>query len=401
MTKVITDEKLIEEILRRGVEHIYPEPGALKKVLLSGKRLRIYCGFDPTGPDLHIGHGNQLRKMAQFQNLGHEVIFLIGDFTARIGDPTDKLAVRKQLTKKEVGKNLKGWKKQASVVLDFAGKNPVKIMYNSKWHEKLNFANVLNLASKVTVQRMLERDMFEKRMQEDKPIYLHEFMYPLMQGYDSVAMDVDVEIGGSDQTFNMLVGRDLMKKFKDKEKFVLTIRLLVDPTGKKMGKTEGNMVELTDSADNMFGKIMSWSDEMIIEAFEICSDVPAEELNEMKKQMQSGTNPRDLKLKLANEVVKIYKGEKEAKESKENFIKVFSKKERPDEVKSFKVKSRKLLEILEETGLVTSKSEARRVIEQGGLKINNEIVKDVNFNLTSGEHLIQKGKRFFVKVIIS
>ena len=401
MTKIITDEKQIEEILTRGVEHIYPEPGALKKVLMSGKKIRIYDGFDPTGPDLHIGHGNQLRKMAQFQKLGHEVIFLIGDFTARIGDPTDKLAVRKQLSRKEVEKNLKGWKKQASAILDFGGKNPVKIMYNSKWHEKLKFEDSLNLGSKVTVQRMLERDMFEKRMQEDKPIYLHEFMYPLMQGYDSVAMDVDMEIGGSDQTFNMLVGRDLMKKLKGKEKFVLTIKLLVDPAGKKMGKTEGNMIELTDSSDNMFGKIMSWSDEMIIEAFEICTDVPTAEINEMKKQLQSGFNPRDLKLKLATEIVKIYKGEKVAGETQKNFINIFSKKETPEEVKNYKVKSKKLLEVLEETGLVSSKSEARRVIEQGGLKIDNEIIKNVNFNLVAGEHLIQKGKRFFAKVIIS
>jgi len=409
MAKVIADEKLIEEILRRGVEHIYPEPGALKKILMSGKRIRIYCGFDPTGPDLHIGNGNQLRKLAQFQNLGHEVIFLIGDFTAMIGDP-DKLAVRKQLTQKEVLANFKGWKKQAEAVLNFGGKNPVKIKYNSQWHSKLSLGDALHLASKVTVQRMLERDMFEKRMQEGKPIYLHEFLYPLMQGYDSIVMDVDLEIGGNDQTFNMLVGRDLMKSLKNKEKFVLTIKLLVDPTGKKMGKTEGNMVMLTDSADNMFGKIMSMPDEMIIEMFELCTDVPLAEIKTMKEQMQAGVNPRDLKLKLAVEIVKIYKGEKSAQEAKENFIKVFSKKEIPQEIKIYKVsakggsasggKSYKAMEILVETGLASSNSEARRVIEQGGVKIDNEIVKDVNFNLTSGEHLIQKGKRFFVKVII-
>ena len=399
MVKVITEEQQIEEILRRGTEHVYPEPGALKKVLMSGKRIRIYCGFDPTGPDLHIGHGNQLRKMAQFQKLGHEMIFLIGDFTARIGDP-DKLAVRKQLSKKEVATNFKGWKKQASAILDFSGKNPVKIMYNSKWQSKLKFEDVLSLASKMTVQRMLERDMFQERIKQGKPIYVHEFMYPLIQGYDCVAMDVDMEIGGNDQTFNMLVGRDLMKDLKGKEKFVLTINLLVDPTGKKMGKTEGNMVMLTDSADNMFGKIMSLPDEMIIEMFELCTDVALAEIKAMKEQMQAGINPRDLKLKLAAEIVKIYKGENKAKAAKENFINVFSKKEIPEEIKSYKVKSRKLLEILVETELAISNSDSRRVIEQGGVKIDNEIIKDVNFNLSSGEHLIQKGKRFFVKVIV-
>ena len=399
MAKVITDEQQIEEILRRGVEHIYPEPGALKKILMSGKRIRIYCGFDPTGPDLHIGHGNQLRKMAQFQNIGHEVIFLIGDFTAMIGDP-DKLAVRKQLTKKEVLTNFKGWKKQAEAVLNFSGKNPVQIKYNSTWLSKLNLGDALHLASKVTVQRMLERDMFEKRLQEGKPIYLHEFLYPLMQGYDSIVMDVDLEIGGNDQTFNMLVGRDLMKSLKNKEKFVLTIKLLVDPTGKKMGKTEGNMVMLTDDADNMFGKIMSVPDEMIIEMFELCTDVSFAEIKKMKEQMQTGANPRNFKLLLAFEIVKIYKGEKEAKAAQENFIKIFTNKETPEEVKSYKVKSKKLLDILVETNLASSNSEARRVIEQGGVKIDNEVIKDVNFNFTSGEHLIQKGKRFFVKVIV-
>jgi tyrosyl-tRNA synthetase len=376
MAKVIIDEQQIEEILRRGVEHIYPEPGALKKVLISGKRIRIYCGFDPTGPDLHIGNGNQLRKMAQFQKLGHEVIFLIGDFTAMIGDP-DKLAVRKQLTKKEVLANFKGWKKQTEAVLNFSGKNPVQIKYNSTWLSKLKFEDVINLASKMTVQRMLERDMFEKRMQEGKPIYIHEFMYPLMQGYDCVKMDVDMEIGGNDQTFNMLVGRDLMKDFKGKEKFILTINLLVDPTGKKMGKTEGNMVMLTDSADNMFGKIMSVPDEMIMEMFELCTDVPLAEIKAMKEQMQAGTNPRDLKLKLAFEIVNIYKGEKEAQAAQENFINVFSNKEIPQEIKIYKVsakggsasggKSYKILDILVEIGLATSNSDARRVIEQGGV----------------------------------
>ncbi|MCX6745843.1 MAG: tyrosine--tRNA ligase [Candidatus Parcubacteria bacterium] len=410
MAKVITDEKLIEEILTRGVELIYPDKESLKKVLMSGKKLRIYDGFDPTGPTLHLGHGNQLRKLAQFQKLGHEVIFLIGDFTARIGDPSGKLSTRKQLSKKEVLANLKNYKKQASTILDFTGKNAAKVLFNSKWQSKLKFEDVLNLASKVTVQRMVERDMFEKRIEEGKPIYVHEFMYPLLQGYDCVAMDVDMEIGGSDQTFNMLVGRDLMKDLKKKEKFVLTIKLLTDPTGKKMGKTEGNMITLDDSAQEMFGKVMSWSDQMIAIGFEICTDLPMSEIEDMKKKMKEGANPRDFKRQLAREIVKIYRNEKAANEAQENFIKVFSNKEAPEEVKSYKVsakggsasggKSKKLLEILEETGLVSSKSEARRVIEQGGVKIDNEIVKDVNFNLTSGEHLIQKGKRFFARVIV-
>jgi tyrosyl-tRNA synthetase len=398
--KVITDEKIIEEILTRGVENVYPDKEPLKRILMSGKRIRLYCGFDPTAPTLHIGHGNQLRKMAQFQKLGHKVIFLIGDFTGMVGDPTGKLSARQQLTRAQVLKNLKGYKKQASGLLNFTGKNAAKVKFNSEWHKKLKFSDVINLASKFTVQRLLERDMFQERIKEGKPIYLHEFMYPLMQGYDCVVMGVDLELGGSDQTFNMLAGRDLMKILKNKEKFVLTIKLLTDPTGKKMGKTEGNMITLIDSADQMFGKIMSWPDEMIKIGFEICTDLPMTEVNKMESEMKAGANPRDYKLKLAAEIVKIYKGEKEAEAAKENFIKVFSQKEKPEQVESYKVESKKLIDILVETNLAPSRSEAKRLIEQGGVKVDDQVISDINYSLTSGEHLVQKGKRYFVKVII-
>ncbi len=400
MTKINTDEKLIEEIFSRGVEHIYPDKETLKKALLSGKRLRMYLGIDPTGPTLHIGHGNEIRKLAEFQKLGHEVILLLGDFTAMIGDPTDKAAARQQLTRKQVLANLKNYKRQASAILDFSGKNPAKIKFNSKWLGKMKFEDVLELASKFTVQRMIERDMFQKRIEEGKPIYIHEFLYPLMQGYDSVVMDVDLELGGSDQTFNMLAGRDLMKILKNKEKFVLTLHLLVDPTGKKMGKTEGNMVTLQDSAEDMFGKIMSWPDEMILLGFEICTDLPKQEIEKAGKLMQGGANPRDFKLQLAEEIVKIYKGEKEAQKAKENFITIFQKKSEPEEIKTLEVKNKKLIEVLAETGMVTSNSEAKRVIKQGGIKVDDKVVEDINFQLSAGEHLIQKGKRHFVKVIV-
>lgn len=398
--KTITDERKINHVLERGVEAIYPDKESLKKLLISGKKIKLYCGFDPTGPSLHIGHGNQLRKMAQFQKLGHEVIFLIGDFTAMIGDPTDKAATRKQLTPKEVKANLKGWKKQAGAILDFSGLNPVKIKYNSQWLGKLKFADVLELASKFTVQRMMERDMFEKRAAEGKPIYIHEFMYPLMQGYDSVAMGVDLEVGGNDQTFNMLAGRDLMKELKGKEKCVLALKLLVDPTGKKMGKTEGNMITLVDSAEDMFGKVMSWPDSMIALSLETCTDVSFRDIEEMVQKMKAGANPRDFKMKLAYEIVKIYKGKAEAEKAQEGFVRVFSQKEKPDEVKSLKVKSHKVIDILVETGLAGSNSEARRLIDQKGVKSNDKVIEDINQELHSGEHLIQKGKRHFVKVII-
>jgi len=400
MNKIITDEKLVEALLSRGVENVYPDKESLKKVLLSGKKIRLYCGFDPTAASLHVGNAINIRKLAKFQDLGHEVIFLIGDFTALIGDPTDKLAARKKLTPAEVAKNCQGWKKQAEHLINFKGTNPAKLMYNSKWNAKLKFEDILNLAANFTVQQLLERDMFAKRMAESKPVYLNEFIYPLVQGYDSVAMDVDLEIGGNDQTYNMLAGRDLMKALKNKEKFVLTQKLLTDPTGKKMGKTEGNMINLTDSAEDMFGKVMAWTDPMIKIGFEILTDVPLAEIDKMVDAMAKGANPRDFKLNLAYEVVKIYKNDKTAEEAKANFIKVFSQGERPEEVKSFKVKSIRLVDILVETGLAASNSEAKRLIEQKGVKIDDQVASDLNMVLDQGEHMIQKGKRFFVKVII-
>lgn len=392
---IVTEEKKIDELLSRGVEEVYPDPGLLKKALLSGKKLRIYSGFDPTADSLHIGNAINIRKLAKFQELGHEIIFLIGDFTAMIGDPTDKSATRKQLTKQEVLENSKNYQKQVSHLISFRGKNPAKLKYNSKWLGKLKFQEVLELSSHFTVQRMLERDMFERRMDEGKPIYMHEFMYPLMQGYDSVTMDVDVEIGGNDQTFNMLAGRTLMKQMSGKEKFVITNKLLVDPTGAKMGKTTGNMINLTDSANEMFGKVMSWTDEMIVPGFEILTDLPLEGAKE-----EANINPRDAKIRLAHEVVRIYKSEEAADEAKDYFIQVISNKQQPDEVESVTVSAVNIVDVLLESGLTTSKSEGKRVIEQGGLKVDGEKVDTIEMNVASGEHLIQKGKRHFKKVVI-
>src|SRR4030043_655259 len=284
MSKIITASNKIKEVLEKGVEKIYPSKEALEKTLKSGKRIRLYCGFDPTSPKLHIGNAIQLRKLAQFQNLGHEVIFLIGDFTGMIGDPTDKSAARKKITRKEILKNAKNYKNLASKILRFSGKNPAKIMYNSEWNDKLTFIELIELASNFTVQQIIIRDMFQERIKKDKPIYLHEFFYPLAQAYDSVAMDVDLEIGGNDQTFNMLCGRQLMKALKNKEKFVLTTKLLNDPSGKKMGKTEGNIINLDEKPNEMYGKIMSWPDSLIFPGFELCTDLSIEEVNQIKKK---------------------------------------------------------------------------------------------------------------------
>jgi len=395
--KIDTTPEKIVDLLTRGVENIYPKREFLEARLQSGKQLTLYTGYDPTAPTLHIGHGITMLKLKQFQELGHKVIMLIGDFTGLIGDPTDKTAARQKLTREQVLENCKGYKKQASAILDFDGKNPVEVKYNSKWLAKLNLEDLIELASHFTVQRLLERDMFQKRMQEEKPVYLHEFLYPLMQGYDSVAMDIDGEVGGNDQTFNMLAGRDLMKDLKNKEKFVLTTKLLTDSSGKKMGKSEGNMVALSDAPDDMFGKVMSWADDMIVRGFELCTRVPMDEIDDMAKDMKSGSNPRDFKMRLAYEVVRTFLGDKAAKEGEQYFQTVFQEKSRPQDIPELKPSAGDIITVLVESKICKSKSEARQVIAQGGVKINNNKVILINEKVKSGD-VVQKGSRFFVKI---
>ncbi len=389
--------------MNRGVIAVYPSKEFLQSRLNSGKRLKIYMGIDPTGPTLHLGHMIAVKKLKAFQDLGHEVILLLGDFTAMIGDPTDKLATRKQLTRKEILRNLKLYKKQASIFLNFSGRNKARIAYNSKWFGKMRFEDVLSLASKMTVQQMLERDMFEKRILEGKPVYIHEFMYPLMQGYDSVAMDVDGEIGGNDQTFNMLAGRTLMKSMKEKEKFVISMKLLEDNSGKKMGKTEGNMVSLIDSPSEMFGKVMSWADGLIVPGFELCTNIPMEEIKRIENELEKGIgNPRDSKLKLAHEIVRIYHGDKKAKEAEDNFINTFQKGEMPEDMEEFKaVLGEELMNIALTKGIVRSKSEWRRLIDEGAVThVDGDMkIDDPHYKIFAGG-TFKIGKRRFIKIIL-
>lgn len=388
----------IQQLLTRGVEHIYPKPEFLEARLNEDKQISIYLGIDPTGPNLHIGHMIPLRKLKQFQDLGHKIILLIGDFTAMIGDPTDKSATRKQLTREEVLENCKKYKEQASKILDFDGDNAAQMVFNGDWLSKLTFAEVVELSAHFTVQQMSERDMFDKRLKEGKPVYLHEFLYPLMQGYDSVAMEIDGEVGGNDQTFNMLAGRTLEKQILNKEKFVITMKLLADTTGKKMGKTEGNMITLEDSPQDMFGKVMSWTDGMIIGGFELCTDVSDEEIAEISEQLNGDAiNPRDLKMRLAREIVTLYHSQDHAESAQEHFINLFSNKNTPDEIPEFKTKDLNIISVLVDSGLCSSKSDARRNIEQGGVKVNDEKVTDDSVSVAAGD-VIQKGKRHFVKV---
>lgn len=402
MSSVSKDPILIDWFLDHARENVYPSREALRERLLSGQQLKVYHGIDPTGPTLHLGHTVPLRKLAELQKLGHKVILLIGDFTAMIGDPTDKSATRKKLTREEVLANCKLYKEQAGRILRFEGTNPAEFRFNSEWLSNMSFADVVELASHFTVQQMMERDMFEKRWEEGKPIHVHEFMYPLMQGYDSVAMDVDLEIGGNDQTFNMLAGRTLMKALKNKEKFVLTNRLLADSTGKKMGKSEGNMLSFLDTPEDMYGKVMSWTDEMIIPGFSICTNTSADEVKNIQQSIEAGENPIIWKRALAFEIVKELVHADAALKAEEHFQKVHQMNEKPEDMPELVLVSETMLvDILVEAGLVESKSEARRQIEQGAVKVNDEVVKDVKrlVQPTGEGVVIQKGKRFFVKVI--
>ncbi len=389
------------ELLTRGVANIYPSRGFVESLLVKDKKLTIYAGFDPTGPTLHIGHAVALKKLSQFQKMGHKIIFLIGDFTAMIGDP-DKSSARVPLTRKQVLVNLKNYQKQVSTLISFTGKNKAEVRFNSKWLGKMNFADVLELASNMTVQQMMERDMFSKRMNEGKPIFIHEFMYPLMQGYDSVAMDVDGEIGGNDQTFNMLQGRNLMKTLKNKEKFVITTKLLEDSTGTKMGKTEGNMVALSDTAEEMYGKVMSWTDGLIIPGFELCTDVTMKEIEDIAADMAKGVNPRDLKMRLAKEIVTIYHGVKKAEQAGTSFTNTFQKSEIPTDIPEVKVGGGTLLvDVFLANKLISSKTEYRRLVDEGAIT-NLDTDKKIDSHTAVAVSAVYRiGKKRFCKIKIN
>lgn len=378
----------LTEVLTRGVEEILPSKKELVN-LLSKKKITIYQGFDPTAPSLHIGHFIGIRKLAQFQKLGHKVIFLIGDFTGLIGDPTDKKAARVKQTREEVLVNLKNYKKQAAKILDFEGPNKAEVVFNSDWLGKLTFEEIINLSSNFTVQQMIERDMFQKRMNENKPIYLHEFLYPLMQGYDSVAMTpngVDMEIGGSDQLFNMLAGRTLMKTLKNKEKFVLSMKLLTDNDGKKMSKTDGNAIFLSDSANEIYAKVMSWPDSFISPSVELLTDLPLD----LEKKM----GPLSAKKMLALEIVRQTHGEKNSKNAQVTFEKTFTEKE-PD-FETAPISGMALAQALALFNSKKSVSEAKRLIKQGAVDVNGEVASETGYTVKSGDK-IKIGKKTFLK----
>ncbi|HUS52249.1 MAG TPA: tyrosine--tRNA ligase [Candidatus Bathyarchaeia archaeon] len=398
----------IEEVLTRGVDKIYPSAKALEKVLRSGKKIKLYQGFDPSMENLHLGNMVGALKLKQFQDLGHEVIFLVGDFTGMIGDPTDKSSTRPQLTRKQVLKNSKKWQSQAGKVLSFAGKNPAKIMFNSQWGDKITFKELIEITSNFTVQQMLERDFFQRRLKKGKPIHLHEFLYPAAQAIDCVKMDVDLEIGGRDQTFNMLAGRTLMKALKGKEKLVLTTRLLVDSKGEKVGKTTGNALFLNTSPDEMYGGIMSFPDEVIPLAFEMLTLIPLQSIKEKEKGLSSGKiHPMELKKQLAFEIIKMYHGKKAAQKAQNYFSQVFQKRKLPATIKPIKINQayvnirHPVANILFDLKLVPSKSESKRLISQGAVELNNQKIKNPRLMMKLKEGDVFKvGKRTIRQVKI-
>ena len=392
----------IDGVLERGVEKIYPSKEALEKALRSGKKLRVYQGFDPTTPELHIGHMVGLRKLRQWQDLGHEVIFLIGDFTGMIGDPTGRDKTRTPLTREQVLENAKTYKEQANKVLRFEGKNPVKIKFNSEWLDKLSIEDLLRLTSYLTYQQVIERDMFQKRLEKEMDISINEFLYPFMQGYDSVAMDVDVEIGGSDQLFNMMTGRDLMRKIKRKEKFVMTTPLLTDSSGNKIGKTENNVIALTTPPNDFYGMIMNLGDDVIVKCFEYLTDVPMDEVKEIEKKIASGENPMTFKKKLAFTLTEMLNDTRVAKEAQEEFERVFQKGKTPvyNILTHFlQAGEEDIIDLLVKTKLISSRSSAKRLVEQGGVEIDGEKILDIRYKiLVKDGMIIRAGKRKFVKI---
>ncbi len=408
MNKITVDEKIIDEILSRSIVEILPSKEDLKKELMSGRQMKLYIGADATGPALHIGHATNYILLEKIRKLGHKIILLIGDFTARIGDPTDKTATRVQLSREQVIENTQTWIKQLSPIISFDDKdNPVEIVYNHDWLSKMNFEDVIDLASNFTVQRMLERDMFEKRLKEEKPIYVHEFFYPLMQGYDSVHLDVDVEICGNDQKFNALCGRTLLQRYKNKEKFIIITTLLENPITKEkmMSKSLGTGVFLDMNNIDIYGKIMAQPDENIFQLFVDCTYESLENIDKMQKELKLNlVNPKDLKMRLAFEITKIYHGEELAKKAEEYFINTFQNKDIPTDIPEFTTTKQSLFltDLLLETGLAGSKSEVKRIIEQNGVKIDGDIIhSNQELTIKKDGFVLQKGKRNFVRVILN
>ncbi|WP_435104469.1 tyrosine--tRNA ligase [Arhodomonas sp. AD133] len=396
-----TEEAL--EILRRGVDEILPEED-LRERLREGRRLRIKAGFDPTAPDLHLGHTVLINKLRQFQDLGHEVIFLIGDFTGMIGDPSGKNATRPPLTPEEISENARTYEEQIFKILD---PELTRVEFNSRWMGPMKAADMIRLASRYTVARMLERDDFHKRYTENRSIAVHEFLYPLVQAYDSVALEADVELGGTDQKFNLLVGREIQREYGQSAQIILTTPILEGLDGvQKMSKSLDNYVGIREPAREMFGKIMSVSDELMWRYFELLSFRPLGEIEQMRREVDEGRNPRDVKFELAEELVARFHDEASARAAREAFVAQFQKGAMPEDMPELTLEVHgedglPLTSALKQAGLTPSTSEAMRMIKQGAVRIDGERVEDRGLTLPAGDVLVlQVGKRRFARVTL-
>ena len=390
------------ELISRGAEEIIPEKELKQKLEQSINKdtpLIVKLGCDPSRPDLHLGHGVVLRKLRHFQNLGHQAILVIGDFTAMIGDPSQRNKTRPQLTLEETKANAESYIEQAGQVLNI---DSLKIVYNSTWLDAMRFSDVIRLSSHYTVARMLERDDFTKRYKAEIPISIHEFMYPLAQAMDSVELKADVELGGTDQKFNLLVGRDLQREYKQDPQVIITLPLLEGTDGiEKMSKSYGNDIGLTDTPEDMYGKSMSISDEMIEKYFILAADANTKTVSKVKKQLSdSSQNPRDIKRELARAIVQLYHGQNAAKEAEQYFDRVIVNKDAPDEMDQVELSiDTQLIEVVTNEGLTSSKGEARRLIKQGAIRVDNEKITDESHILLKGKEVVIKvGKRRFIKI---
>lgn len=397
--KISTDEEKIQHLLTRNVDEVFVKESLYKK-LKSGKQLRVKLGFDPTGSSVHIGRAITLRKLKEFQDLGHKVVFLVGNFTAQIGDPSDKLSKRPMLNKEEVERNLKNYIKIVGKIIDIS---KIEVVYNADWLSKLTFEEIANLADSFTVAQMTNRRNFKTRLDSGEDVSLREFLYPLMQGYDSVAVDADVELGGTDQLFNLKAGRIVQKFYNKPQQDIMTTIMLDGTDGRKMSTSWGNVINIDDEANDMYGKVMSLNDDLIVKYFYSCTDVALEEVSDIEKQLkEEKVNPKDIKMRLAREIVGIYHNEKKALEAEEEFVKTFSEKLTPDEIKEIVAKKgEKLSVVLTEEKILESIGEFKRLIKGGAIKDVEKEIKIEDVDYTLGESVTLKiGKRRFLKITI-
>lgn len=404
---VSTNQNQIDEFLNRAVAEVLPTRESLRDKLLSGDKLRIYNGIDPTSPSIHLGNAIILRKMQDLVEMGHEVIFLIGSFTAQIGDPSDKDSVRPTLTKNQVEQNFKDYQKLASKILDF---DKVRLEYNGKWHEEMKLPQFMEILSKVTHQQLIERDLFQKRLAEKKDLFMHEMMYPILQGWDSVQLDVDLEMGGTDQIFNMLMGRKLQKLYGKREKWVLAVNLVPGTDGRKMSKSYGNVINLDDNPNDMYGKVMSINDDLIWIYFEAFTKVDENRLRDVKNALTDKKNhAMNLKKELAREIVTLYHGPTAATQAEASFEATVQRGETPEEMTSLtwgrgglpagEAGEKTLLDLVLFAKPDLSRSEAKRLIEQGGVELNEQKNKDPKSIIEdSGDIILKVGKRDYYKV---